>query len=1012
MAKRLSFALTGGYKLSPPRVLYFVIFAISGFSGLIYESIWSHYLKLFLGHAAYAQSLVLIIFMGGMALGSWAASRYLVRRTSPFVFYVAVELIVGLAALLFHELFVSLISIFYTSVLSSTGSPAVAVALKWMMASVLIMPQSVLLGMTFPLMSAGVIRRYPGGAGSIIAMLYFTNSIGAAVGVVVSGFWLIGVFGLPGTIFIAGLINIALALTVWGLIRLDTSTHTTPTKREQRSEHRSSRASFFLFAAAVTGIASFIYEVSWIRMLSMVLGASTHSFELMLSAFITGLAFGGLWIRKRIDRITFPVRYSGYVQLVIGISALLTIPIYASSFNWMEWILQALRSTDAGYVGYSVGSHTISLMVMLPTTFMAGMTLPLFTSVLLRQGHGEKSIGQVYAANTIGAILGVIFAVHVGLPLLGLKYLIVVGAMLNIGLGLIMLAKNSISRVGKNQLSAAIFIGIGSLILTIVTTNLNTSLLTSSIFRTGSTDSGSEGSKVIFYQDGKTASISLFQSRNGVLSLQTNGKTDASIQLDLRKSYVRDQLTQYLAAALPLAYLPESKQVAIIGLGSGLTSHAMLAHEGIVKVDTIEIESVVASASRGYGEAVERVYSDSRSEIHIDDAKTFFSLHQKVYDIIIAEPSNPWVSGVANLFTIEFYETIKRYLPQDGVFVQWVQLYEFNDELVISILKALSEAFPDYVVYTTDGSNIVLIARKSDRLPEPDWSSLLTGRLAKELARLDIKSKSDLLVRKIIGRKHLYPYLAGSVTPTNSDYFPFVDLNAERARFKDSRAKVFAPWIAAPLPVLEMLGGELLNHTSLTDVTALKRVRKHFRSRWIHRQLTRNATHYDKDWKARRVSRSTLHSTKELQHASSSCDLDSDVPRFHLMVHNIMAVSLPFLDAATGIALVDKIASAKCTAQQERLSLLWFDLYRAVARRDATNMSSAAHRLLVDDAEMAPVLKPYLVIAAMLGHITSGSPEQARAVWDRYSQKVFGDRKLPEYVKLVSRIANHRGDTG
>ena len=105
------------------------------------------------------------------------------------------------------------------------------------------------------------------------------------------------------------------------------------------------------------------------------------------------------------------------------------------------------------------------------------------------------------------------------------------------------------------------------------------------------------------------------------------------------------------------------------------------------------------------------------------------------------------------------------------------------------------------------------------------------------------------------------------------------------------------------------------------------------------------------------------------------------------------------------------IASAKCAAQQDRLSLLWFDLYRAVVQRDATNMSFAARRLLVDDVEIAPALKPYLVIAAMLGHITSGSPEHARAVWDHYSQKVFGDRKLPEYVKLVSRIANHRGDT-
>ena len=327
--------VTRGLKLVAPRTLYFVIFAISGFSGLIYESIWSHYLKLFLGHAAYAQSLVLIIFMGGMALGAWLASRFSAKSRSPLLLYAAVELIVGLIALLFHDVFTSLIEVFYSSVLPSMGSPAGGAVLKWLAASILIMPQSVLLGMTFPLMSAGIIRRYPDTPGGSIAMLYFTNSIGAAIGVLASGFWLINLVGLPGTIFSAGLLNILLAITVWVLVRLDPSPSTKPIPTEAGAEKSASLKKIFLIAAFITGAASFIYEISWIRMLSLVLGATTHSFELMLSAFITGLAFGGLWIKRRIDRIKSPVRFSGYVQLIMGVLALLTLPVFATSFHWM-----------------------------------------------------------------------------------------------------------------------------------------------------------------------------------------------------------------------------------------------------------------------------------------------------------------------------------------------------------------------------------------------------------------------------------------------------------------------------------------------------------------------------------------------------------------------------------------------------------------------------------------------------------------------------------------------------
>ncbi len=165
-----------GLKIAPARSLYFAIFAISGFSGLIYESIWSHYLKLFLGHAAYAQSLVLIIFMGGMALGSWAASRLSNRSRIPILWYAAIEAVVGIAALLFHGVFTGIIDVFYSALLPSIGTPVLGAALKWLACSLLIMPQSILLGMTFPLMSAYIIRRFPDTPGGSIAMLYLRTA--------------------------------------------------------------------------------------------------------------------------------------------------------------------------------------------------------------------------------------------------------------------------------------------------------------------------------------------------------------------------------------------------------------------------------------------------------------------------------------------------------------------------------------------------------------------------------------------------------------------------------------------------------------------------------------------------------------------------------------------------------------------------------------------------------------------------------------------------------------------
>jgi predicted membrane-bound spermidine synthase len=198
---------------------FFALFTVSGFAGLIYESIWSHYLKLFLGHAAYAQTLVLAIFMGGMALGSWLVARYTLRIPNLLRGYALAELGIGILAITFHGVFQATTGWALDSLFPSIGGGAGVDVVKWVIASALILPASLLLGTTFPLMSAGVMRLYPEVGGRALAMLYFTNSFGAAMGVLASGFLLIARVGLPGTILTAGILNIVLALAVWALAR-------------------------------------------------------------------------------------------------------------------------------------------------------------------------------------------------------------------------------------------------------------------------------------------------------------------------------------------------------------------------------------------------------------------------------------------------------------------------------------------------------------------------------------------------------------------------------------------------------------------------------------------------------------------------------------------------------------------------------------------------------------------------------------------------------------------------
>ena len=395
------------------KALYF-LFVLSGAAGLMYESIWTRYLGLFVGHGAYAQIIVLVIFLGGMSAGAFAVSRWSEQVKAPLYGYVAVEFAVGCIGLFFHNIYQAVTSLAYGSVYPAlAGAPLVLVAAKWTIAGLLILPQSVLLGMTFPLMSAAVLRLRTRKPGRTLSMLYFTNSLGAAVGVLIAGFYLVQLAGLPGTLLAAAMINLVVAAGTMAIIVAARRAGMEAEAAQAQAPGRDAEAEMasgmsplerlLLFTALGTAVASFLYEIAWIRMLALVLGSATHSFELMLSAFILGLALGAWWIRTRADRGTEPFKALGLVQWTMGLMALATLPLYVASFGWVASLISTFARNDSGYVGFTMAKYGLCLVIMLPATFCAGMTLPLITQTLLKNGSGERSIGSVYGWNTLGS---------------------------------------------------------------------------------------------------------------------------------------------------------------------------------------------------------------------------------------------------------------------------------------------------------------------------------------------------------------------------------------------------------------------------------------------------------------------------------------------------------------------------------------------------------------------------------------------------------------------------------
>ena len=766
--------------------LIYIFFTLSGFIALIYESTWSHYLKLLLGHSSYGQILTLCIFMGGLGLGAFIAGKRAKRLKNPLYFYAVLELFIGIGGLFYHKAYLIITNLYFALASSYSMSPFTLNLLKITLITLITGPIAIMIGMTFPVLAIGLMRIVQDRGKTTLSRLYFTNSLGAAVGIMVTSYILIPSFGTVDSLTLAGLGNLIIALCFFFISKQATahiSNDSFATGSDfievDRSWSRQSVVLVWISVAFLTGLSSFIYEIGWLRMISMLIGSTTHSFDIMVSTFILGLALGGYFAKTLLFRFkNLPITLAT-VQILMGCFAMISIYLSNSFFELVRDSNNILLRTESSYYIFLVFKYILCLLLLFPTTFFAGMTLPLITYFLNNYTRDEQYTGSVYGWNTIGAILGAALGGLLVLPILQLKFTIASGAIIDIAVGFVLLAIYQKSKI-RYSVAAALS---SLVIIPVFFYQLDSFLLLSSVYRANTRiDPDTE----IYTRDGRTSTVSMRTNDNTLLIL-SNGRGEAAISLTDKP--IQAEYDQAAPAFIAMSMLNKSYNAAIIGMGSGMTAHYLLGDPLLNQLDLFEIEEEFYNVAKGFLPYNERVYTDKRINFIFDDARTSFHGQNKKYDLVVSQPSVIWVSGVSSLFTEQFYKNVDYVLKENGVLVQWLQLFELDRNLLYVIFKTINNVFPHAKIYINKGSpSVIIVASKQDIFPIYHNRFTESQKIKDDLNRFSSKIDFFTNASYVISTKSLGPLL-DNLTP-NSDFFPIVESRSEKSLFLRKRSSL------------------------------------------------------------------------------------------------------------------------------------------------------------------------------------------------------------------------------
>lgn len=762
----------------------FALFFFSGLTGLVYQVIWLRQFTLIFGATAYASSAVLSTFMGGLALGSYWAGRRADRwLDSPLRTYGKLELGIAAYAAVIPFLLDRLTPLLELAWrLGADRHFAVLGLLKFIAIAILVLPATTLMGATLPVLSR-VVTRSARSLGGGVGALYAINTFGAVAGTVACAFFALPAFGMKRTLIANIALNVVIGAVAWiAGGQLGEAQRPTDGGSDRPSEtHRPSRTLLLAFAAS--GFAAMVLEVAWTRGLALVLGSSVYAYASMLTAFLLGLASGAGSAARFLERRrgTDP---RATLAMVLAAAGALSLAAAYSIQGLPRLSAEIYFRFGPSPEGWWLAQVGMALIVMFPTTYALGWVFPL----VLEAAGGARataasSVGRIYAANTLGTIVGAAAGGFLLIPMFGVGATLVGVAMVQLLLGAALLPGATVGTSGLRRGLAAAFVA-SALLCVLFRPGWDVLLMNSGVYLyvqdsdekagwKGFIDEVRKNKEIVYVRDGLTTSVVVVnQPKESNLYLAVNGKVDASSSGDIE--------TQILLGQVPLLLHPAPRDVLVIGLASGITVGSVATHP-VEHIRVVEVEAAMVGAARLFGPYNHEVLDDPRVSLSINDARNELQFNPMDYDVILSEPSNPWMTVASNLFTEEFFRIGASRLRPGGIFEQWVQTYSLTPEHLKSILAGFHRAFPNVSVFaSSDAADLLLIG--SDR-PLAFDTAAVDRRMSSlwiraDLARANVRGAEDLAALLQTGGSALAELVRGA--PVNTDDNGLVEFAAPK----------------------------------------------------------------------------------------------------------------------------------------------------------------------------------------------------------------------------------------
>ena len=670
-----------------------LLFVGSGCAALIYEVVWFQLLQLSIGSSAVSLGVLLGIFMGGMCLGSLVTPRFLDKSRHPLRVYAMLELGIGVCGLLVMWL-VPVLGNAYTA---WAGTGPLSLVLRAGVAGIALLPPTLLMGATLPAIARWV-ETTPRGV-SWLGYFYGGNLAGAVIGSLLAGYYLLRVYDMPTTTYVAVGINVVVAVLALLIARWTPHRVSEVESGAGPAVAVNSETRLAYVAIALSGLTALGAEVVWTRLLSLLFGATAYTFSMILAVFLVGLGIGSSLGSALSRGAANPRAALGWCQ--VGLCAALAWAAYSTGSSLPYWPINPSISTSLSF------TFQLDLMraiwVMLPGAILWGASFPLALAAVATRGQDPaRLVGGVYAANTVGAIVGALVTALVLVGTVGSQItqqtLIGIAALS----GLLMLGgTSSAERSSIPALVRVVLIAAVAGLLARVVPPLPGILV--AYGRYAATWVGQN--EIIYVGEGVTASVAVSRTPGGALNYHNAGKVQAS-------SEPQDMRLQRMLGHITTLVPKNPNKVLVIGCGAGVTAGAV-SIDPMVKDQTIaEIEPLVPQVvSTHFAEHNFNVVKNPKVKVHLDDARHYLLTTDEKFDAITSDPLDPWVKGAATLYTREFFNEVKSHLNPGGVVTLFVQLYESTEAAAKSEVATFLEAFPNGAVFanTINGQGYDLV---------------------------------------------------------------------------------------------------------------------------------------------------------------------------------------------------------------------------------------------------------------------------------------------------------------